>query len=573
MVVLLKYLLFLQLSCCIAGLLLDIPLFLPKPVRVYTPVGEIVGNVETISFDGKFYDVKEFLGIPYAEPPVGINRLRKPVPKAPFTSTFTATSYGAICLQYNKLVSNAFNESEDCLFLNVFVPGSVDPLFSKVPVMVWIHGGGFTSGNSNYYHGDRLSAFGDVIVVTMNYRLAHLGFLKTNEGTGNFGLWDQHLAIKWVNDNIASFGGDINNITIFGESAGSSSVAYQVLFPGNKNLFQKAIAESGGITSAWAFSTDKQAAGVFANFTGEVGCQGTNEVIMACLRNKTTDEIAKTMTSTSLNYSFAVPNTDNDFVPKHPRDMLLPSSSNNKSLDVFYNIDFLMGSCRIDGALYLPYFAAALNITDLEKFKVSRPAYESYFIPSVMAAVFTNYPTILDVAKEAAIFQYTNWSDPNNDIDRNYMLVDAVTDSSMFSPMVATTQLHLRGNKNTYVYEFSIRPTTHVLPVPKWLDGPSKANHADDFLFVFGFTPKMLALFNKTGGHIDTSPEDIKNAKVVMSMWTNFAKTGYVRNFAICYKLILLISYDVASGSEITSCIFCERYVTATQQYVHNDKY
>ena len=237
-----------------------------QPVSVITPTGEINGKLENVAFDGVQYNVTKFLGIPYAEPPVGQNRFKRPVPKARFTSSYNAMEYGNSCLQGQGLGLFRFNTSEDCLFLNVFVPGTMDPT-NKLPVMFWIHGGGFTGGTSSMYPGDYLSVYGRVIVVTINYRLAQLGWLRTKEQYGNVGLWDQHQALRWVNDNIGAFGGDANNITIFGESAGSSCVVYHILYPGNKGLFQRAIAESGGITSSWAFDTDEYADSIFEKFT------------------------------------------------------------------------------------------------------------------------------------------------------------------------------------------------------------------------------------------------------------------------------------------------------------------
>lgn len=499
-----------------------------KPVKVQTKIGEIIGYLETITFDGDTYNVQEFLGIPYAEAPVGNNRFRKPIPKAPFTTPFSAFHYGASCHQRILSSMKKFPMAEDCLFLNIFVPVISNPSQSKIPVMIWIHGGGFERGSSTLYPGENLSAFGEVIVVTLNYRLAHMGFLRTNESAANFGLWDQHLAIKWVNDNIGSFGGDVNNITIFGESAGSSSVVYQVLFPDNKGLFQRAIAESGGITSAWAFSTNEHADGIFKNFTLEIGCStGTHDIIMACLRNKTTVEIANIMNSRTLNYSNVIPNRDTDFIPEHPQDMINPLKAAKASLEVFQNVDFMMGSCSIDGALYLPYFAPAVNVTDLDKFKVPRDMYEKYFVPGVLSSIFTNIHPIPKDADTAAVFQYTNWTDPNDYMARNFELVDLLTDSSMFVPMVAMAQLHTRSLlHSTYVYEFSTAPTTHWLPVPNWLEGPTNAIHGDDFFFVFGFPPLMLKWLSTDTRPLNYTEKDIKASKVVMAMWTNFAKTG-----------------------------------------------
>ena len=214
------------------------------------------------------------------------------------------------------------------------------------------------SGSSTIYAGDNLSAFGSVIVVTLNYRLAHLGFLLTEEGASNFGLWDQHLAIKWVHDNIKAFGGDVLRVTIFGESAGSTSVLYQSLFSRNKNLFQRVIAQSGGITSSWSFTPYQSAKANFANFTGESGCYtGNHSSTMACLRNKTSEEIATIIKSPTLNYTLVLPNMDNDFVLQHPRLMLSSKTGGKESLDFFYSLDFMMGSTSGDGALYLSDFS------------------------------------------------------------------------------------------------------------------------------------------------------------------------------------------------------------------------
>ena len=258
-----------------------------KPVSVHAPAGNINGKLETIYFDGVQYNISKFLGIPYAEPPVGQNRFRKSVPKARFPSPYNALEYGTSCLQGQGLGMFRFNSSEDCLFLNIFIPGRVD-LNNKLPVMFWIHGGGFTSGTSTLYPGDYLSVYGHLIVVTINYRVAQMGWLRTKEQYGNFGLWDQHQALRWVNDNIGAFGGDVGNITIFGESAGSSSVVYHTLFPGNKGLFQKAISQSGGITSSWAFDTDEDAERIFGNFSMGLGCgSGSNVTVMSCIRSKT----------------------------------------------------------------------------------------------------------------------------------------------------------------------------------------------------------------------------------------------------------------------------------------------
>ena len=508
---------------CVNGLVFDSssPINI---VSVHTNVGEIQGRVESVNFAGQYYQVKEFLGIPFAEPPVGNNRFKKPITKAPFKSPFLAFHYGASCIQ------PSFPEnwvSEDCLFLNVFVPVHTTTSIYPLPVMVWIHGGGFIAGSSTVYPGDILSAFGEAIVVTINYRLAHLGFLWTDEGMGNFGLWDQHMAIKWVSDNIAQFGGDVSRITIFGESAGSSSVVYQALYAGNKHLFQRAIAQSGSITSSWGFAPRAIAEKTFANFSGEMGCRGNRNEIMSCLRGKPSSEIIKVMNSTTLNFTMVVPNKDYDFAPQHPRFMLSSKTANKDSLDFFQSLDFVMGCTSSDGSVFLGAFAEIMNISDAENLNIPRDIYEDFFIPTTIASVFKDLPSIPDVMKEATVFEYTNWSDPDNHMARNKMLVKLMSHAELFAPTVATVNLHAEGMRGrSYLYEFSVRPQIHYIGVPSWQDGPTVSQHADDLAYVFGYTDGLVKFFRFDSPQFGPSAQDITISKRVMTMWTNFAKTG-----------------------------------------------
>ena len=217
--------------------------------------------------DGK---VKSFLGIPYAQPPIGDLRWKPPVPVAKWSGVKKATAFGSHCMQGNVFGDMVFHDpggSEDCLTLNVWVPDKhVDP---KLAVMVWIYGGGFVAGTTSEARqdGSHLAQQG-VIVVSMNYRLGVFGFfvnqeLATESGhnsAGNYGLLDQLEALKWVHDNIAAFGGDPGNVTIFGESAGSFSVSSQMASPLAKGLFQKAIGESGAAFSRSGLSYDAMSA-------------------------------------------------------------------------------------------------------------------------------------------------------------------------------------------------------------------------------------------------------------------------------------------------------------------------
>jgi para-nitrobenzyl esterase len=233
------------------------------PLKVKTEQGKVLGK--TIN-DGK---VKAFLGLPYAAPPVGDLRWKAPEPPAKWKGVRDAAKFGAHCIQghiYTDMVFPDNGPSEDCLYLNVYAPADATSN-SKLPVMFWIHGGGYAAGSASEprHNGDFLPTKG-VVLVTINYRLAVFGFLATADlakeadGTaGNYGLMDMVAALHWVKDNIRNFGGDPENVTIFGESAGSFAVSTLMASPMAKGLFHKAIGESGGALGHSALQYDSLA--------------------------------------------------------------------------------------------------------------------------------------------------------------------------------------------------------------------------------------------------------------------------------------------------------------------------
>jgi len=227
------------------------PLLAQEVTRVQQKIAD--GVLEgVVSADGK---VRTFKGVPYAAPPVGPLRWKPPQPVKPWTGVRNAVDYGPRAMQgriYNDMVFNDPGPSEDCLYLNLWMPAK--PETPKLPVMVWIHGGGFVAGSTSEprQDGGNLCKKG-VIVVSMNYRMGVFGFFahpdltKESEhgASGNYGLLDQVAALQWVKTNIAAFGGDPDNVTIFGESAGSLSVSALMASPLAQGLFNRAIGESG----------------------------------------------------------------------------------------------------------------------------------------------------------------------------------------------------------------------------------------------------------------------------------------------------------------------------------------
>ncbi len=233
------------------------------------------GKVEGYFREGLYV----FKGIPYAAPPVGERRWLPPEPFKPWHGVRDAKKFNAIAPQNEQQMSIIRApvhepQSEDCLFLNIWTPGLDN---AKRPVMVWIHGGGFTggSGSGPGYNGTTLAKRGNSVVVTINYRLGALGFMNLNEvtggkipATGNEGLLDQIAALKWVRDNIAAFGGDPGNVTIFGESAGGMSVGCLLAMPQARGLFHRAIPQSGAASTAQTIERAGQIAELFLQTVG-----------------------------------------------------------------------------------------------------------------------------------------------------------------------------------------------------------------------------------------------------------------------------------------------------------------
>jgi para-nitrobenzyl esterase len=259
---------------------------------VQTDKGPVIGFAKN--------GVDEFLGIPYAAPPVGPLRWRPPQQHAPWTQPLQATHYGPRCAQSTTF--GVFAEpsvSEDCLYLNVFTP-DIGRLGSKgLPVFVWIHGGGNIDGESDDYDGSKLATgalYGgsDTVVVTINYRLGLLGFLANpaldSEGHlfGDYGIMDQQAALRWVQHNIAAFGGNPHNVTVGGQSSGAQDTQANVISPESAGLFQHAIAQSSFTMVQTPLPTALSAGEAFAN---AAGCPGTGPTAAACLRALPVPEI------------------------------------------------------------------------------------------------------------------------------------------------------------------------------------------------------------------------------------------------------------------------------------------
>jgi para-nitrobenzyl esterase len=315
--------------------------------------------------EGRLQGVEEapltvFRGVPFAKPPVGELRFRPPQPAEPWSGVRVCDTFGFVAPQPQGQVmagqGTAEEQNEDCLFLNVWTPGCDDV---ARPVMVWIHGGAFVTGSGSgaFYRGQHLASRGDVVVVTINYRLGALGFLAHPDllddetgASGNWGLADQVAALQWVQANIHLFGGDPTNVTIFGESAGSMSVSCLVGSPLAQGLFRRAIAQSGGPNGV-PMTTATKTAEQLCELAGVPDVAALRDLDVAdLLAAQTTIQLAAAGTGSGMAMA---PTIDGGLLPEHPLKAIAGGVAEGKELLVGTNLEemklWVVGNRRLTG--------------------------------------------------------------------------------------------------------------------------------------------------------------------------------------------------------------------------------
>ncbi|XP_064595928.1 uncharacterized protein LOC135462634 [Liolophura sinensis] len=490
--------------------------------RVNTTSGAVEGFVKTVKLEGnRTVDLNVFLGIPYAEPPVGKLRLRRTVTKVPIPGVFNATNFGPICPQPSGWPNN-FAMKEDCLVLNIYAPSNAsddDPRST----MVWIHGGSYITGTGNLYDGTLMSALGDVVVVTINYRLGVLGYFSTEDthSPGNYGAYDQQMALLWVINNIQNFGGNRSNITVMGESAGASSVSLLTLNSPTNVLFKRVIVESGTALANWAMvKNPKEKAKIYAAYAQ---CPQESQPLVDCVRNMSVADIIKyqaqmdAMRATYGGLSFG-PVVDHQFFLYSPEE-IAKGKTTPEYLDKFRQIDHLVGTNSQEGAwiydLRMAPYRQKLHINDSV---IGLP--KNVFIDMVNRSAYDLLPAHAQQLLPALEYKYTDFRHPDDGMGRAIKFIDALTDSVFYSGIVPLAQLHARlvnassspvDGGSTYFYLFDHRGSwrTHE----PWRTG---ADHGDEVWFVFGY-PMTLPT---------SPPEEKALSLATIRFWTNFAKTG-----------------------------------------------
>ena len=430
--------------------------------------------------------VDEFLGIPYAAPPVGALRWQPPQPAASWSGARDATRFAPHCPQSPSPFGEA-STSENCLYLNVFTP-SHRHRGARYPVMVWIHGGALVTGESNDYNPTALAEDG-VTVVTINYRLGALGFLAhpaladANGQSGDYGLMDQQAALRWVRRNIGRFGGNPRNVTIFGESAGGLSTLSQVASPQAKGLFERAIVESGSYDLTQASLASAEAAG--ETFAAQAGCASQTA---ACLRSLPVSTILANQ-----NAAGYTPNINSEVLPE--------SLGTAFATGDFNRVPIINGTNHDEWRLFVA-------LSELEGSPVTASNYQSMIsstlgVPAAVAAII------------AAKYPLTAFPSPS-------VAFGAVGTDAIFACPALTIDQSVSRFVPTYAYEFNDEnaPQNFLPPV----SFPYGAAHASEIQYLMGLPTVAFP------GTLTTQQQQ-QLASIMKGYWTNFAKRGFPSSF------------------------------------------
>nr|WCC58199.1 carboxylesterase [Pharsalia antennata] len=461
--------------------------------------GKVKGKIST-DFDGNnFYS---FQGIPYAKPPLGNLRFKAPHPPEKWSGILDATEDGNECYAKN----NTFSPSEDCLFINVFTKKIRAEKLK--PVMFWIHGGGFTTGSSHsMIYGPEHLITQDVVLVTFNYRLGVLGFLSIEDSTlgvsGNAGLKDMVMALKWVQNNITQFSGDPNNVTIVGNSAGGASVHLLMLSPMAKGLFHKAIAQSGSALNGWARGK-KYSVHLLADI---LGIESNNDrVILEQLQKISVEELYKA--ASKLIDPFYIGKvrpfgpivergpSESSFLCEEPIDLIKSGK--------YHKVPLLMGYCSREG-MFIYGMCTTTKGTHLLNDQTIVPYSMNLRIGS------DQYNSTVNSIKNF----YLNGSDPLETKDDIYRLY---TDNFFLLEIYNSARYFLEaGNSPIYFYRFSLDTTLNFIKTMYSVEEPG-ACHADELFYLFnsGFVSE----------DVNPGSSEYNGIQRIIKLWANFAKYG-----------------------------------------------
>ncbi|EDV20451.1 uncharacterized protein TRIADDRAFT_61121 [Trichoplax adhaerens] len=472
-------------------------------VTVDTNAGKVEGTM--VQVENK--DCAIFLGIPYANPPVGQLRFHLPTPVMKWNNVLQAKTVPNLCysLNFANFTDVIGSQNEDCLYLNVFTPkvGA-----SKLPVLVWIHSGSLGMGNAAWWNGEALATLGNMVVVTFDYRRGVLGFLTGMDRNGmpiitpNLGLHDQQAVFRWVQQNIAQFGGDPQRVTISGHSAGAASVGlFITTTPMQETLYRQGIMAGGSPVLPTLYYPDlKSTSQAYKNFLSRTTCDisASNQNILSCLRNLPIGDIisiqGKTSTILGLSEAYRIV-VDGTLISDDPKRLLKAGTLKNK------NVKVIGGVLKNEGDLFIALIPQLNN-------GMPRQMFFNY--------INREFPNASQAARSVVIYRYTAWSNVTSPANNLRMTSDLFTDRIFNSPMAYTLNKMSDNGIVTYFYQFN-----HKIINSGYFPPHVGVVHSMEIPYIFGYP--MLNLSHK--GNSYTS-EDMKLSRVMINLWSNFVASG-----------------------------------------------
>ncbi|CAH0578154.1 unnamed protein product [Chrysodeixis includens] len=477
-----------------------------KAPVVRTPLGDVAGYYMTTR-GGR--QISAFTAIPYALPPVGDLRFKAPVPINQWENTLNASTVSPICVQRNPYVrQEEIVGQEDCLYLNIYTPTRNNDVSdtSLLPVMVFFHGGGWMCGDATTdMYGPQFLLDRDVVFVATNYRLGPLGFLSTQDEhcPGNNGLKDQQEALRFLQKNIESFGGDPHSVTIFGESAGGASVHYHMLSENSAGLFHKAISESGTALVPWAEAAPGEALRNAFRLAKFLDCpQAPSEKMISCLRTKDSYDIINTE---FLFYAWDYePMTPFKAVvePDHPGAFLKRSPRKTPNVPA---VPWMTGLNKDEGCLKSVWITA-----NASRYNEFMSAFETI---APVTFYYENSPYAEAITEEIR----QKYLKDNDETSLKNGILEMYSDSYFAYPAVDAVEKVFSYTKNpVYLYDLAYRATNSFSQIFGDKKGDYGVCHADELMHLF----PILFLSEPF------SQQDIEISETIITLWTNFATTG-----------------------------------------------
>lgn len=464
------------------------------------------GRVQGVLLPTTTGTVHGFLGVPYAEPPVGPNRFRYPLPKKPWAGIYNATTLPKVCLQNdarNKALIAKQGISEDCLFLNVFVPHTA---ISVMPVLVYIHGGGFVYGgiSQDAFDTSELAFRGALVTVNIAYRLGAFGFLNygIEDAPSNVGLYDQALAFQWVKENIKSFRGDPSRVTIMGESAGAVSVGLHMISPITRGLFRNAVMQSGSPYTGGATITREKANSLLDKLVIALGCRfpkaerkTNSKLILECLRAKDSADILKeTKVVSALNLHVFSPVLNDTFAPQSPLTSLKQGH--------FNGVNLMASSTEGEGDNFL--YNAVNPFLDVSS---ARRVNKLKIV--VVMRIYLGTTAIITSRK--IIDHYFDDVQFDDGLGALHAGGDVIGHTQLTCPTRGFAKIYRDQNNSVFMLQFSQKPS--FVERPEWI----RATHADDVPYSLGSLYKLAP---------NPTKDDITATNTFINAISTFAYTG-----------------------------------------------